>query len=195
MGRGLGLQPCLLDPRPRRYALAVPIRQDPVGREPEGGSRSSRSRDLAAGVLLLVALSQMAGDALGIRWLRGLGAATVAAPLPKVFSDVAGLETFASRFDLEVTTPEGTDVREITPELYGRLGGPYNRRNVYGAALSYAPRLPPVLWEGVYCYGFAADGPLREELLPEDAGSVKIHIVTRTAGRDDRWTLEPDCAR
>lgn len=156
---------------------------------------ASRSRDLAAGLLLVVALSQMVGDALGIRWLRGVGAATVASPLPKVFSDVAGLETFASSFELEVTTTGGTVTREITPELYGKLEGPYNRRNVYGAALAYAPRLPVELWERVYCYGFAPGGPLREELLPEGARNVKIHIVTGTAGRDDQWILEPSCAR
>lgn len=138
----------------------------------------------------------MAGDALGLRWLRGIGAATVAAPLPKVFSDVAGLETFASDFVLEAETPRGTLRVPITPGLYARVEGPYNRRNVYGAALSYAPRLPEELWRPVYCYGLAPGGPLRRELgLPEDAADVRVHISTRTRGRAGHWTLEPDCAR
>jgi hypothetical protein len=138
----------------------------------------------------------MAGDALGLPWLRGIGAASVAAPLPKVFSDVRGLETFASRFDLEVTTPAGAHRREITPEVYARLAGPYNRRNVYGAALSYAPRLPPELWRQVFCYGFAPDGPLRGELgVPADATAVRVHITSRTRGRDQSWILEPPCER
>ena len=162
-----------------------------------GSTRRRRPgrRDLAAGALLALGLTQMAGDALGIDWLRGIGAASVAAPLPKVFSDVRGLETFASRFELEVVTPAGEERREITPELYARLAGPYNRRNVYGAALSYAPRLPTPLWRQVFCYGFAANGPLRRELaVPADATAVRVHITSRTRGRDQSWTLEPRCA-
>lgn len=164
---------------------------------PEGvGGRLPVSwRDWAAGALLLLGLSQMAGDALSIRALRGLGAASVAAPLPKVFSDVSGLETFASDFELELDTPRGVLRRSITPQLYSRLSGPYNRRNVYGAALSYAPRLPDELWETVYCYGLAPEGPLRRELeLPADATAIRIHLTTRTRGRGVRWTLEPACA-
>jgi hypothetical protein len=160
------------------------------------GRRRPRWRDWAAGALLLLGLTQMAADALGLAWLRGIGAASVAAPLPKVFSDVAGLETFASRFELEVVTAAGVRRREITPELYARLAGPYNRRNVYGAALSYAPRLPPALWQQVFCYGFAPAGPLRRELgLPADAFAVRVHITTRTRGREQAWTLDPTCAR
>jgi hypothetical protein len=167
--------------------------------EPPPGTAESDSghswRDVAALALLVVGLAQMTGDLLGLRWLRGLGAATVASPLPKVFSDVAGLETFASRFELEVVTPRGTSRRDIDPALYARLGGPYNRRNVYGAALSYAPRLPTKLWEQVFCYGFAPAGPLRRELgVAVDATAVRVHIATRTRGRSDRWILEPHCA-
>lgn len=157
--------------------------------------RARRARDLAAAALLLLALSQMVGDALGIRWLKGIGAASVAAPLPKVFSDIVGLETFASTFVLEVETPRSVERREITPIVYARLRGPYNRRNVYGAALSYAPRLPAPLWQQVFCYGFALDGPLRRELaVPADATAVRVHVITRTRGRHDRWILEPRCA-
>lgn len=138
----------------------------------------------------------MLGDAAGARWLKGIGAASVAAPLPKVFSDVAGLETFASDFVLEVETRRGVVRREITPALYARFGGPYNRRNVYGAALAYAPRMPPALWQQAFCFGLAPTGPLRRELgVPRDAIAVRVHIATRTRGRDDRWTLEPSCAR
>src|SRR3954464_3791251 len=107
----------------------------------------------------------MAGYGTGSAALRGIGAATAASPLPKVFSDVDGLETFASGFTLHYRSGDGTRTdTAITPALYGRLAGPYNRRNVYGAALSYAPRLPRELWEPVYCYGLAPGGPLRSEL-------------------------------
>jgi hypothetical protein len=127
--------------------------------------------------------------------LRGLGAATAASPLPKVFSDVDSLETFASEFTLRYRKPGRTVVEmAITPELYGRLGGPYNRRNVYGAALSYAPRLPRELWEPVFCYGLGSEGPLRTELgLGSDVTDISVTIRTRTRGRTDVWILEPTC--
>jgi hypothetical protein len=138
---------------------------------------------------------QMIGYITGSVALRGIGAATAASPLPKVFSDVDGLETFASQFTLRYRHPDGTVVEmAITPELYGRLGGPYNRRNVYGAALSYAPRLPRELWEPAFCYGLAADGPLRAELgLGSAVSEISVTIRTRTRGRSDVWKLESSC--
>jgi hypothetical protein len=152
-------------------------------------------RDLGAIALLAVGLLQMMGDASGIVALKGIGAATAASPLPKVFSDVRGLEPFASRFTLLVTDAAGAETaREITPQLYGRLGGPYNRRNVYGAALSYAPRLPEPLWRSVYCYGLGPGGPLRRNFgVPDDAARVRVAIATRTRGRTDAWVLEAAC--
>ena len=160
-----------------------------------GIARGLRWRNAVALILGIIGCTQMVGYITGNVVLRGFGAATTASPLPKVFSDVDGLETFASEFTLRYRDTAGT-VRElpITPELYGRLGGPYNRRNVYGAALSYAPRLPVGLWESVYCYGFAPDGPLRQELgLGREATDIRVTIRTRTRGRHDVWTLEPSC--
>jgi len=49
----------------------------------------------------------MAGYVSGSITLRGIGAATAASPLPKVFSDVDGLETFASAFTLHYRQPDG----------------------------------------------------------------------------------------
>ena len=77
----------------------------------------------------------MTGYITGSVVLRGIGAATAASPLPKVFSDVDGLETFASEFTLRYRDANGIVTEHvITPELYGRLGGPTT------AATSTAPR-------------------------------------------------------
>ena len=154
-----------------------------------------RRRNVAAELLLAAGSVQMVGYVAGSHALRGLGAASAMSPLPKVFSDVEGLETFASEFTLHYRRADGPrDSLRITPEVYGRLGGPYNRRNVYGAALSYAPRLPEPHWTAVYCYGMAQGGPLRRELglQPGDA-DFSITIRTRTRGRSDTWTFEPVC--
>ena len=123
-----------------------------------------------AGVLLVVALAQMAGDVAGVPALKGLAAATAASPAPKVFSSVRGLETYSTRFFLELEDAAGeVERRELTPEVAARLRGPYNRRNVWGAALAYGPvfrndpRLSPVL-ESLLRHGFQGDAPLAREL-------------------------------
>ena len=149
-------------------------------------------RNAAALIVLGLGLLQMAGEACGSRALKGIGAATAAAPLPKVFCDVAGLEPFASTFTLIGETRSGSRFEtQITPELYARLSGPYNRRNAYGAALSFAPRLPETMWHSVARYGLREGGPLRAELgLPGDTSRLRVRIATQTRGRDDVWDLE-----
>ena len=109
----------------------------------KGESRSSARRDwLVAAFLVTIGLAQMAADLAGLPLLKGAAAAWGASPAPKVFSTVDGLETFTTRFRLDWTRPDGfTDSVALTPELYSRVRGPYNRRNVYGAALAYAPVL------------------------------------------------------
>jgi hypothetical protein len=152
-------------------------------------------RNRVALAICIVGCVQMIGYIVDSDVLRGVGAATAASPMPKVFSDVDGLEPFASHFTLRYTAASGRRVaRPITPALYGRLTGPYNRRNVYGAALSYAPRLPRELWEPVYCYALAPAGPLRSELgIEPDATNVTVTIRTLTRDRNDIWTLEVPC--
>jgi hypothetical protein len=148
-------------------------------------------------IVTAIGCTQMIGYVIGSRELRGIGAATCAAPFPKVFSDVDGLETFASTFELSWRDPAGNEVsRPLTPELYGLLGGPYNRRNVYGAALSYAPRMPEPLWTAVFCYAFKPDGLLRREFgVPMEASDLAVTIRTRTRGRHDVWKLSPTCTQ
>jgi hypothetical protein len=139
----------------------------------------------AAVFLVALGLLQMTGDLLERyisepvgRAIKGVAAATTASPAPKVFSSVKGLETYSTRFSLEWTdrTGVGHSLR-ITPELYARLRGPYNRRNVYGAALAYGPVLPESLREPVMHYALCGDAPLLRELgiEPSDIiGPVRV---------------------
>jgi len=142
----------------------------------------------APAFLLILGLAQIAGDLLGILPLKGIAAATVASPAPKVFSAVRGLETYSTRFFIEW---DGGGA-ELTPEVYSRMRGPYNRRNVYGAALAGGPKLPRPMWEAVFRHGFGPDGPLRAEFgLPSDATNVCVIVRTKTRGRHDEWLLQP----
>ena len=150
-------------------------------------------RNWIALALGLFGLTAMIGDVAGSRVLKGLGFVSMAAPCPKVFCDMDGYEGFACDFIIRYSTPTGERREQlITPELYARLGGPYNRRNVYGAALAGAPILPEPLWQSVFQYGFHGDGPLRRELgVPRNAVDLEVVICTRTRGRNNAWTLQP----
>jgi hypothetical protein len=139
----------------------------------------------AAAFLLVLGLLQMTGDLLEQyvsrpvgRLLKGVGAATTASPAPKVFSAVRGLETYSTHFFVEWTDRNGAQHSLlVTPEVYARLRGPYNRRNVYGAALAYGPVLPPELRDPVMRYALCGDAPVLRELGgdPDDVrGPVRI---------------------
>ena len=139
----------------------------------------------AAVFLVVLGLMQMTGDllercvnAVAGRALKGFGAATTASPAPKVFSSVRGLETYSTHFFVEWTDRTGVaHSLHVTPEIYARLQGPYNRRNVYGAALAYGPVLPEELRDPVMRYALCGEAPLLRELGidPEQiAGRVRI---------------------
>lgn len=150
---------------------------------------SIKRRNWAGIALACFGLTAMIGDLLDCFPVKGIGAISCVAPFPKVFCEMDGVEGFASAFELEAELASGESVRiPLTPECYAGLSGPYNRRNVYGAALAGGPFLPETLWRPVYDYGLRADGPLRRELkLPETTEQIHIHIETKTNGRDDRW--------
>ena len=123
-------------------------------------------------LLVILALAQMTGDVLGIPALKGIAAATGASPAPKVFSAVRGLETYSTRFFIEWDGGRA----ELTPELYSKMRGPYNRRNVYGAALAYAPVIPPELRDPVMRRALCGDAPLLRELGLSPAGSISVRL-------------------
>lgn len=155
--------------------------------------RELRACNAAALLLLAIGCTQMTGYLAGCKTLRGLGAASAASPFPKVFSAVRGYETFAADFEI-VYDDGGETVRvPLTPERYALLRGPYNRRNVYGAALAYGPRLPRDLWEPVFRHAMRQDGAFHRELgLPASARNVRVEVRSRTAGHEtETYTLWP----
>lgn len=92
-------------------------------------------------MLAVIGLLGIAGTILGSSKVKGVAAATAASPAPKVFTSHKGLETFSTRFTLAWTDDFGRHEMPLTYDNYGRLQGPYNRRNVYGAVLAYGPVL------------------------------------------------------
>lgn len=167
-------------------------------------ARSMNGREWCTAVLLAaLGTLTMFGDVLHWRAAKAAGLATGASPAPKVFTAQDGFETYANRFYLDWTDASGAvHSIELTPDVYAGLAGPYNRRNVYGAVVSYAPVLDanPALrpmfrtvLERSFCrerpvtleFGVpreaAAHGPVRLRLEPRgrhtQAGFVLVHEV------------------
>lgn len=152
---------------------------------------------LALSLLLVLGVGRMLLDLAGASGPAAVLGATGAAPAPRVFSSVEGLETYSSAFFVQWRNAEGeTFEAELTPERYAALRGPYNRRNVYGAALAYGPilqddpRAAPLL-EGVARRAFCADAPLLRELgieTPGRVGPVSVRVAPRHVPADARWS-------
>ncbi len=115
-----------------------------------------------------------------------------------------GLETYSTTFILEWRDASG-EPREfvLDSETYTRLHGPYNRRNVYGAALAYGPvlasdpRTRPML-DAVLRYALCPPRPLLAELGIDPAdvrNDVRIRYVLREGieALDLPSVLQPDC--
>ena len=136
--------------------------------------------------ILLLGLTRMAGYLMDNRALQGLGAASGLAPFPKVFCDSDGYEAFTATCVLSGQKPDGTrEEIPLTPERYARLQGPYQRRNAYGAALIFAPRMPENLRLSLLQQQMAPGSPLWQELgLPDNwtAAQLTIHPRPGQAG-------------
>lgn len=159
---------------------------------------------VAAGALLVLGLLQMFGHLARLPALRAIGAACGASPAPKVFSAVEGLETYSSRFYLEWQDAAGAaQVVRLTPERYARMRGPYNRRNVYGAALAYGPVLAHnphtrAMFEQVTQYAFCKSTLLRELAIDAQhrTGPLRVRLAPLRVPdqmRDMPLTFEVSC--
>jgi hypothetical protein len=146
---------------------------------------------LHAALLVALGCLQMIGDLSGQLGIKTIGSAIHASPAPKVFTAQNGFETYSSKFYIDWQDREGTwHALELTPQVYRGLQGPYNRRNAYGAAISYAPVLAsnphtkPMV-DQVAQYGFCGNAPLLSELgVPRDR--VVYPLRVRLESRDER---------
>jgi len=150
---------------------------------------TTKSRNIAALVIGIIGTSQLAGSLINHAPLKGLGAALTMAPYPKVFSDAGGLETFASDFWVFTQSPDGGwSETKITPGVYSKVKGSYNRRNVYGAALAYGPKLPEGLRRRLLSFALHNPGNLADEMELQDGRKVVL-VKTKTEGRVGEWVL------
>jgi hypothetical protein len=112
---------------------------------------------LGAIALLCVGFIHLCAHVFQIPQAKGIAFATVASPLPLVFSVFQGVETFSSTFHIDaydtIILPHspwptfGHPISietlrvsiDVTPQHYAQLDVPYNLRNAYGALFSHGP--------------------------------------------------------
>lgn len=157
---------------------------------------------IAFGILVSLGSLQIAAETLRMPRLKGFAAATQVSPAMKVFTAHQGYETHAARFALSWHDRDGVaHTLMLDPQTYAKLDGPYNRRNVYGAAFAYGPllrndpKLRP-MQESVMRYALCEPGRLRSEFgIPHDATQLTAHVVPMRpmTRRDLELTWEIDC--
>ena len=149
-----------------------------------------KTRPIFYFLLLLIGSLKTIGTITDSQIIKGIGLASVASPLPLVFSNFRGTETFAADFRLRLKK-SGNIIfdTQITSELYQKLQGPYSRRNIYGAIFAYGPMLTQplekVLVKSVIKQGFCPEKALAKEFeLPKNYDEVEIEVHTKTRGKE-----------
>lgn len=154
---------------------------------------------LDAALLVALGCLQMLGDLSGQSAIKAIGLATQASPAPKVFTAQNGFETYSSKFYIDWEDREGAwHALELTPQVYRGLQGPYNRRNAYGAAISYAPVLASSLrtkpmFDAIAHHAFCGAAPLLSELaIPRDQVVYPLWVRLEPRDKESRsskWQL------
>jgi hypothetical protein len=150
--------------------------------------------------ILLLALSllgcaQMLADLGGLGRLKALAQATQVSPAMKVFTAQSGYETYAASFYIGYRDAQGNDQEiQLDRARYALLQGPYNRRNVYGAAFSYGPLLASnehtaAMHQSVLRHALCKPGLVRTELAIPAAAHFLIRVAPLRAAPEG-LTLE-----
>jgi hypothetical protein len=153
------------------------------------------------GFLVGIGSLQIAADALGMSKVKGFAAALQVSPAMKVFTAHKVYETHAARFEVLCQYSDGLlHFMALNPQSYAKVDGPYNRRNVYGAAFAYGPLLrddPNLrpMHESVIRYALCTPGSLRKELgIPVHIEHLTAHVLpvrpTQRQDLDLSWEVE-----
>jgi sterol desaturase/sphingolipid hydroxylase (fatty acid hydroxylase superfamily) len=151
-------------------------------------------------ILLFLGCLNTIGFAVNSPTIKGLAFSTAASPLPLVFTVYNGMETFSTDFQMHARFQNGTNMTmHIDKKLYGKLQGPYNRRNVFGAVFSYGAYFsdPNIikLRDQVLQYGFCGSAPVAKEFgFSDPLKQVTIRITSKTKGLENKeWFIDTIC--
>ncbi len=140
----------------------------------------------------------MIGTLTAIDPIKGIGFMTTASPLPLVFSKFRGVENFSSDFYMDVRFKDGETISiKLTPEIYERAGGPYNRRNPYGAVLAYGPMLTKpnevILRDKIMQYSACGQGTFMREIgISKPIEHINVTVKSKTVAKPV-WNFEVNC--
>ncbi|MES2608329.1 MAG: hypothetical protein V4544_06340 [Pseudomonadota bacterium] len=149
--------------------------------------------------LCSIGIMQLSGDLLNVPLLKALGAATGASPAPKVFTAQNGFETYTSTFYISWSDQKKQQqTLELSPKIYKGIKGPYNRRNAYGAIISYAPVLyanskTKDMFLGALHYSFCGKTTVLGELgiCPDKDALITLHLSPKQKLPDNHtWKLQ-----
>ena len=167
----------------------------PPAPEPRAARSAARARAGLAVLLTGAGLLQIAGSALGSPFLIGVGQLTGVAPLPRVFSQRGGIDSFARRAVVEVWTADGGRREIAVDRRFGRdLDGPVVRRAAYAhgallAGLSPSPK-PAALLERAFC----APADVASELgVTAPVERLRVRNWSALANDEPYGTLEVRC--
>lgn len=123
-------------------------------------SRSRIGRNGAAGLITVLACTQMVGVLLGNDVLTQVGKAIGFAPYPQPFITVKGFEAYSATRTYLFTFIDGTS-REVPIDdtRTAHLTGSHRRKVAYMAPLLWAPAMSPVVAGQLFHYMFC-NGPL-----------------------------------
>jgi hypothetical protein len=147
-------------------------------------------------LLVVVGCFSSIGFIFGMPTLRAVGTVTTMSPLPLVFSTYFRQETFATYFTLDIHTKNGSQIIiPMTRDLYEKIDGPYNKRNVYGAVFSHGPffRAPELidLRHQILHYGFCQKNL---DIGDIDIKNMTVIIKSKTRGKENMfWEMNLLC--
>ena len=156
---------------------------------------------LQGGILVGLGCLQMAGDILRVPPLKAFGAVSHVSPAPRVFTTQNGFETFSSTFVLSAWDErESVTTLRLSPEVNARVRGPYNRRNAYGAVISYGPVLASSsqtlpMFESALRYGLCSAGGVASDVGLGGRRFYAVDVIARGTDPNSAWPtrFEVDC--
>ena len=130
---------------------------------------------------------------------REIGFVTASSPLPLVFSAFNGHETYSTGFNITVNYKNGTQIHsQLDAQLYDRMHGSYNRRNVYGAVFTHGPFFDKenliTIRQNILFHAVCAPGVLVAEFgFPGEVENMHVDVYARAEQNKHVGDLDISC--
>lgn len=135
-------------------------------------------------LLLLLGSMNMIGYIFDSNNMKNIAYISTSSPLPFVFTSYNDVETFSLHHELNLEYKNGTNSAILLDhKLYSKLKGPYNRRNVIGAAFShgafFTDKRMLEIRDQIFYWGFCEGQLLDEFGIDKGLNKVTINIKSK----------------